>query len=112
MRGECLVGGACECCRCPSALESTSCTSATKKGEANAIRGVPLLRAAALHFFPGAGAELSYVKLLWLVATSHYYRLTAPSAIGHRRWHGEIIGTTTSLFETGPEGPELEGKQV
>ena len=31
------------------------------------IRGVPLLRAAALHFFPGAGAELSYVKLLWLV---------------------------------------------
>ena len=31
---------------------------------------------------------------------------------GHRRWHGEIIGTTTSLFETGPEGPELEGKQV
>ena len=59
-----------------------SCTLTTKEGEANAIRGVPLLRAAALHFFPGAGAELSYVKLLWLVATSHYYRLTAPSAIG------------------------------
>ena len=57
MRGECFLGGACECCRCPSALESTSCTSTTKEGEANAIRRVPLLRAAALHFFPGAGAE-------------------------------------------------------
>ena len=35
--------------------------------------------------------------------------LSTDCTFGHRRWHGDIIGTTTSLFETVPEGPELEG---